>query len=289
MTLLRCARPLLGTLVEIRARGEPAAARRAVACAFEAVSRVHRFMSAHDAESDVARLNRSAHRHPVKVDPDTWRVLDTARTMAQASGGAFDICVAPVLARWGYLPAWLGRRDPKACWQDIELLRGCRIRFRRHLAVDVGGIAKGYAVDRAAETLQRHGITRFSVNAGGDLFVGDGPETLHVRDPADPLRLYAIGELSHAAAATSGAYFAQRERHGNIVHPIVTPASRQCAPLEGSVTVLAPQCVVADALTKIVTVLGEASPPVLNRFGAEALLLARGGSLRRLGDPAVSR
>ena len=136
MTLLRRARPLLGTLVEIKASSEPPAAHRAVAHAFDAVSLVQRLMSAHDAESDVGRLNRSAHRHPVKVDPHTWRVLDTARTMAQASGGAFDVCVAPVLARWGYLPASLRRRDPQACWHDVELLPGSRIHFRRHLAIE---------------------------------------------------------------------------------------------------------------------------------------------------------
>lgn len=287
MTVMRRARPLLGTLVEIGADAEPSGAMRAVTAAFEAVATVHRLMSAHASDSDVDRLNRFAHLGPVKIDPQTWRVLEVAREVSAASGGAFDICVAPVLARWGYLP---GRLDSAGTatvgWRAIELLPGYRVRFAARLAIDLGGIAKGYAADRAAGALAAHGIERFTVNAGGDLRVGSAPETIHVRHPARPACLLPLAEIAHAAVATSGAYFAVKRWRGMPVSPIVAAGSCQPALLNGSVTVFAPECVVADALTKVVAALGEESAGVLARFGAEAFLLSESGALRRLNKAA---
>lgn len=283
------ARPLLGTLVEIRADAEPALAHRAATSAFEAISVLHRLMSAHDPESDVGRLNRFAHSRAMLVSRHTWRVLDAARRVSAASGGAFDICVAPQLARWGYLPKWMGRgRDGRACWKDIELLPDDHVRFRKNASIDLGGIAKGYAVERAAAILIEHGVTRFTVNAGGDMRVGDALQTIHLRDPARPARLLPLAQVSRAAVATSAGYFAAKKRRGKNIHPIVVPRSGQCAPVHGSITVLAAECTLADALTKVVAVLGERSAAVLARFGAEALLLSEGGSLRRMAEPAVA-
>ena len=102
---VRRARPLLGTLVEIRVRGESARAGAAVERAFEAIARVHALMSFHEADSDVSRLNRLAHREAVGVDPHTFAVLEDAERLARASGGAFDIAIAPALVRLGFLPA----------------------------------------------------------------------------------------------------------------------------------------------------------------------------------------
>ncbi len=281
---VRRARPLLGTLVEILAVTDRSSAIRATTAAFEAIASVHRLMSAHEPDSDVGRLNRCAHGQPVRVDAQTWQVLEVARRISAASRGAFDVCVAPVLARWGYLPDWVGRGcDATAGWEAIELLPDCHVRFRAPVAIDLGGIAKGYAVDRASAVLRAHGVARFTVNAGGDLRIGDGPETVHVRDPACPRRLLPLAAVSDAAVATSGAYFAAQTWHGRLVHPIVVPGSRRCTPVGASVTVLAPECIVADALTKVVAVLDGASEGVLARFGAAACVIAPTGDVRRIG------
>ncbi len=275
------ARPLLGTLVEIRAP-EDARALAAIAAAFDAIAEVDRLMSAHRPESDISRVNRLAHLRPVPVNAHTWRVLDMALAMSKATAGAFDICVAPLLARWGYLPRSLARNcEVTSGWDAIELLPDRRVRFARPLAIDVGGIAKGYAVDRAANVLRKRGIRRFTVNAGGDLRIGAAAEVLHVRDPAAPGRLIRIARLRDAAAATSAAYFAQRRRRAQHVHPIVVPGTRRCANLEGSVTVFARDCMVADALTKAVTVLGDTSAGVLARFGAQACVIGPAGRVQR--------
>jgi len=283
---VRRARALLGTLVEIRAVADEATAGRALPAAFDAIAQVHRLMSAHEPDSDVSRLNRYAHAAPVRVHPHTWSVLEAACQISAASDGAFDVCVAPTLAGWDYLPNWIGRAcDASAGWESIELLPDSHVRFRDRVAIDLGGIAKGYAVDQAAATLRAHGVARFTVNAGGDLSVGDTLETVHVRDPACPTRLLPLAEVSCAAVATSGAYFASKNCNGTPVHPIIVPSSRECAPIDGSITVLATTCVVADALTKVVAVLNGAGRHVLDHFGAEACLIAQTGAVKRICAP----
>lgn len=281
------ARPLLGTLVEIRVCDAPNAI-SAVTAAFNAVADVHRLMSAHEAASDIGRLNRFARTRAVHVSAHTWRVLRMAGEISRASEGAFDICVAPLLARWGYLPRAIGRHcHATAGWQAVELLPRRRVRFRAPVAIDVGGIAKGYAVDRAARILREHGIRRFVVNAGGDLRVGEALEVIHVRHPAAPGRLLPVAQARGSAAATSAAYFAQTRSKGRLLHPIAVPGTRRCANLRASITVFARQCAVADALTKVVAVLGDASLPVLRRFGAEACRVGPHGELERVGSAAA--
>src|SRR5690242_21095405 len=97
----RC-RPLLGTFVEITAAGPAVAAHRAIDRAFRAVERVHRLMSFHDPESDVSRINRAGRRDAVRVHAQTWRVLERAQSLAEATRGLFDVTVAAQLVRWRF-------------------------------------------------------------------------------------------------------------------------------------------------------------------------------------------
>src|SRR5262249_14292584 len=149
------ARPLLGTFVEIAvAHAPPDVMERAVEAAFAAIGRVHRLMSFHDPHSDVGRLNRAAATRAVKVHAWTLRVIAQALDLHRRSHGAFDLAVAPVLQAMGVLP---GRRDDRppvamraGTVEAIEVLPGRRVRFSRPgVAIDLGGIAKGFAVDRA--------------------------------------------------------------------------------------------------------------------------------------------
>src|SRR5690349_7463025 len=103
--IMRRARPLLGTFVEIRSSGATrAGTERAIDAAFATIESEHRLMSFHDAGSDVWRLNRDAHDRAVAVDPWTYRVLETALDLHRRSGGVFDIAVASMLQRLGLLP-----------------------------------------------------------------------------------------------------------------------------------------------------------------------------------------
>lgn len=271
------ARPLLGTFVEIGATGpDPDAIPGAIECAFQAVAQVHALMSYHCADSDVSRINREAASRPVEVHASTWRVLAAAQEMAQISAGLFDITIAPTLTRLGLLPRHRGvpRASGTARWPHVELLSGQRVRLARALRIDLSGIAKGYAVDRAIEALQQAGMRSGCVNAGGDLRTfGDTAQTIRVRRLDAPTCTLPLVNLTDAACATSAAYFSARRRQGRLISALIHPLTRAPCGVDRSVTVLAPHCMTADALTKVVHADPLRALPVLARFGARALMI----------------
>lgn len=249
--MIRRARPLLGTLVEIRATADAAA----VAHAFEAIAQAHALMSFQDPASELSRLNHQAWREPVQVHPWTWRVLAAARWLHAHSDGAFDCAV---------------HDGADAHMDAVELLPRRTVRFTRRLRLDLSGIAKGFAVDRALDRLRR-GSTRAVVNAGGDLRVfGPVAESIAVRDPEKPHELRPLGTLSNGAFATSAPYYSEHEGRWAVRDPRRGTSPRRYR----SVSVLAPTCLRADALTKVVWVRGvEAVRPLLARLRAEAIVL----------------
>jgi thiamine biosynthesis lipoprotein len=283
---VRRARALLGTFVEIAAAA-PAARDldAAVEAAFAAVAKVHRLMSFHDPASDVSRLNRDAGARTVVVDAWTWQVIDTAADLHRCSNGAFDITVAPVLQDLGLLPPPDTPAAPATePWRGdaVETLPGRRIRFRHPgTRIDLGGIAKGFAVDRAVDALRAQGVTGGLVNAGGDLAAfGPAAWPIHIRDPRDPrTTLGAIAIGNEALASTGGRPDPFGGAHA--AAPAVIDA-RTGAPARAiaGVTVRAPTAMMADALTKVVMIEGEAAAPLLDRFHASALMVRPGGEVQ---------
>ena len=151
------------------------------------------------------------------------------------------------------------------------MLADDRIRFARPLWLDLGGIAKGYAVDRAIEYLVRHGIREAAVNAGGDLrLLGSHAEVVHLRLPQSPESLVPAIELTDGSLATSAGYFERRRRHGRWVGPHVDGRRRRPVGTRSSVSVVAKRCVVADALTKVVLADRAFAPRMLQQHAATA-------------------
>ena len=244
--MIRRARPLLGTIVSI-------AADAALDAVFETIERVHVLMSAQIPASDIGRINAEAHRQAVPVHGWTFRVLETALHVSQRTDGAFDVVVPGTGARH----------------TDIVLEDGS-VRLRRPARLDVSGIAKGFAVDLAVETLERHGARHGSVNAGGDLrFVGDTERSVCVRVPGNDGRTLQLPSLPYGAYATSCGDF------GATLHDCRNGSSRV---LDWSVTVAAATCVIADALTKAVALLGPRSD-LLRVFDATAFAVDVDGRL----------
>jgi thiamine biosynthesis lipoprotein len=216
---VRRARPLLGTLVEIRVPAHPEA-ERAIGRAFAAIERVHRAMSAQESTSDIARL-RAGHR--LALDPWTRRVLERAEEIRLASAGLFDCA---------------------ACGYALD------------------GIAKGFAVDRAVQALQLADVDTGVVNAGGDLRIfGDAFEEVYVRPPHDPARLVHLGRVKNAAVATSAATL--------LVDPRRT--GRRAWRVSGA-TLIAEDCITADALTKPCLLEPKRAQALAARFRAHALI-----------------
>src|SRR5262249_3037470 len=249
------ARPLLGTYVAIRVSGAPdRVAHRAIEAAFGEIAVVHHRMSFHEVGSDVSRINRGAVGNPIRVHPHTWMVLTWAQRIAEASCGWFDVTVARRLVEWGLLPRPQHARDPdpRASWRDIELSGDDRVLLRRPVWIDLGGIAKGYAVDCATERLQALGITQACVNAGGDLRVfGPSPERVHLRRALPARAAVPIVEIEEGSVASSGAPLDERPRR-EVRGAHVDAIRRRPLRASGFACVIAERCVVADALTKVV-------------------------------------
>jgi FAD:protein FMN transferase len=246
MSVARRVRPWLGTFVEMRVEGlRERKALEAIDLAFEEVATIHRLMSFHSSESDLSRLHRTQPGNAVRVDARTSDVIQCALRVAHVSNGCFDPTVAARQVARGYLPRPRSafEPDPDASWTDIELLDDLTIRLKRALWIDLGGIAKGYAVDRAIEILRSAGAQQMCVNAGGDLRIaGECAEIVYLSDQRRHV------EIADAALASSTANDSRR-----------------------SVSVVAPECIIADALTKVI--LGsnaQQAEQVLAHFSAQA-------------------
>ena len=273
---LRRAQPGLGTLVEIAAVGASAdELNAAITRAFARIAAVQMALSFQDAASELTRINREAQRDWVVLSPDAAAVLAAALEFARASNGLFDPSVGGLLVESGRLPRHPGFPDHAVTdWRAIEL-DGDRVRYARPLLLDFSGIAKGYAVDAALDVLREVGLATATVNAGGDLArFGEGTAPLAVRHPQQPTLTVQLAELRNGAAATSANYF----QPGALRHP----RSGEVLCASASVTVLAADCMTADALTKAVAADPARAPIVLARFDAQAILID--GEHGHLGD-----
>lgn len=278
------ARPLLGTTVAVRVHGlDEKDAHLAINEAFEDIALIHRLMSFQESDSDLSRLNREAADRSIEVHAATFEVLKRAEEMSGLSDGCFDITVAPQLVALGMLPAPDSRRepDPQATWRDVSLEPNHRVRFRRPLWIDLGGIAKGYAVDRAIELLRARGAVQVCVNAGGDLRI-HGPDSERILLTPGEFRGESLPvlEVENAAVASSGSVQPHTDSPSA---PHFDGRSRQSVSNSGFVSVLAQHCVTADALTKVVLAREEHSEPLLRRLGASAHLYDSARGWRHLG------
>jgi len=230
-------------------------------------------MSFQEEGSDVSRMNREAARSPVVVHPDTYYVLAWAVRLAQLSHGLFDASIGGKLVEWGMLaaPNADALPDPRVSFRDIELGSARQVFFKRPLWVDLGGIAKGYAVDRAVAALQACGIRSACVNAGGDLrIVGQEAERVAIRTARAAHDVIPILEIQSGALATSCGAGSSRLHAGERVSCHVSGQTRQAVDARATVSVLAGRCIIADALTKVVLADAAAAAPLLRRFRAAA-------------------
>lgn len=278
---------LLGTFVDVRAEAEDLPrARHAVERAIDAVTTVHRTMSFHERESELTRLHQEAWRNPVRVSAGLYRVLRASIALSRASEGVFDPTVGGSHARAGLLPLHDGCPEPDriACYKHVELLSEHRIRFRVPLLIDLGGIAKGYALDMAMRSMRRAGVHSCSINAGGDMCVFSARGVaVHVRHP-NRTTAFDVARLSNGAIATTAPYL-----EGAASRPgVVDPVHQEMIEFASSVTVAAPRGIWADALTKIVALRPHRCGALLRRFGADALRISSDGTATMIRGRAQS-
>ena len=274
---MRRCRPLLGTYVEIDCKSADA-----VAAGFAAIERIHTMMSAHAQSSEISNVNRFAHLAPVAVSDDTAKVLRRALDWSRASNGVFDVVRAGRRALTnGDLPRHDGQPfpDPGADWTVIQLDAGA-VSLATKACLDLGGIAKGYAVDAAVDAMRAQGADAGLVNAGGDMR-GFGPRAwrVAVAEPWTRRGLLELDLADHALATSAGL----RGSDGlSFAHLDV------CGDEWRSVTVCAPCACDADALTKIVWALGHRSSGLLAAAGSHAFAIGVQGSIEPIGAEALA-
>ena len=246
--LVRRARPLLGTFVEISL---PETATTAFEAGFAAIGHVHDRMSFHEPDSDLSRIHAARAGEYVEVDPHTIRVLRTAATLHRVSDGLFDIAVGRALIQGGFLPKPDGFRltDFPGAAADIILIDDIHLCCERRVLIDLGGIAKGYAVDYAVNALRAAGAPYGIVNAGGDLRVfGPVSQTVHIRSGMGDLVAHVL--LQDCAIASSSNLANRRRQKGKAITPHIG-AGRQPVLIDETISVMASTCMIADAMTKV--------------------------------------
>jgi len=293
----------MGTTYSIRiahVQVRPREIRRLQADVDAALAEVNRQMSTWDPDSEISRFNRAGANEPVAISPDFQSVVRRALEIAEATGGAFDPTVGALVNLWGFGPDGLRRVAPApdqiaaaraiTSWRHLRLLPDGRLQKDvADLKLDLGAIAKGFGVDRVAALLRERGIENFLVEIGGEtLGVGRNdqgePWRVGVLKPDGSANLQGVARLTDGRAiATSGDYRNfYRDENGELRAHIVDP--RTAAPVGhavASVSVLAGDCLTADALATALFVIGpdEGLPLLAERFpGIEALFLVRDGA-----------
>jgi thiamine biosynthesis lipoprotein len=267
--MIRC-KPLLGTFVEIRIEAESPSL-KALDEAFLAIEQVQSLMGFHNPDSELSQINTRSYLEPVRIHPWTAEVLTIAKEVYLQSQGVFNCGVGHRLVEAGLLPRHHNLNNyPFGGIEDLQWIEPSLIRSSLPLCLDLGGIAKGYAVDKAVEALMANGIQAGSVNAGGDLRVfGDRFQGIQIRNPSKPHELIQIGSMKVGAIATSSLYFANRNTSSTSF--MVNPLNQEHIEFSESYSVIANRCVYADALTKVVSISRNTRHPCLNYFSAQAI------------------
>lgn len=270
--LVAAARVSMGSELRLSAWTDQMSPAPAFEEVFREFDRLESLLSVWRDGSDVQRLNAAAGRQPVAMSADTLSVLREARQISEWSGGKFDVTFGVLSGLWRFdhdqddtVPDMteVRRRLPLIDYRALRIddPPGTAFLTRQGMSVNLGGIGKGYAIDRGAAILRRHGLRDFMIQAGGDMFVaghkGDRPWRLAIQDPRGPRdRTFAAIDLSDSTFSTSGDYERAFLKNGVRYHHIIDPSTGEPARGCRSVTILTDRAVLADGLSTAVFLLG---------------------------------
>jgi len=250
--------------------GDDATRRAAIDEAFAAFAEVDRLMSNYRDDSELSAINRNAAHDTVAVSDPMFSVLEAAQRVSAESQGAFDITVGPLVRLWGFhdkqahvpTPAELAAVRPLVDYHNVVLDRASRtVRFARSgVELDLGGIAKGFAVEIAAGVLRKRGLGGF-IDAGGNQYLLGTPPgkrvwTVGIKDPDAPGRVLGVVQTGEISVSTSADYanflVANGRKYGHVLDPHTLEPSEAAL----SVTILSRDGTLADAMSKAAFILG---------------------------------
>jgi thiamine biosynthesis lipoprotein len=275
--LVELEEPSMGTRVHMIAYTTPSVGaeptKQAMRAALQEIRRLERLMTSWRDDSEIAALNRRA-GEAVQVSPETFEVIDKSLWAGRTSHGTFDITFQTMSGLWKFGDAADPVPKPPSA-REVERLRKLvdytliqlddkarTVTVPKNRRIDLGGIAKGYAVDRGARVLKRHGLSSFLVQAGGDLYgAGRKPDGSRwvsgIRDPRGPEdSFFAVLDLEDHAFSTAGDYARAYVINGKRYHHIIDPRTGYPATASRSVTIWARDAFTADAVDDGVFILG---------------------------------
>jgi thiamine biosynthesis lipoprotein len=285
---------IMGTVISVELwSDDPAAGKAAIAAVMEEMRRIDRTMSPHRLDSELSRINRNASFKAVSLSVEMTGLLARAIQFSQLSEGAFDITYAAVGRLFDYR---LGTRPTDDQLAKARLAVGYQnilldeqkqtVRFTRPgVMIDLGGFAKGHAVNNAIHLLREHGIAHANVSAGGDSRVlGDRrgrPWMVGIRDPRRAGEVVALLPLEDTSISTSGDYERFFIKDGVRFHHLINPATGKSPSDVRSVTILAEDGLTAEALSKSVFVLGleKGLKLIESQSGVDAVVVDAAGVL----------
>ncbi len=287
---------LLDTIVTITVvAGSEKEAGDAMDKAFEEIRRLGGLLDFFSPESEISAINRNAGITPVAVSPETLDLLERASEVSAGSNGAFDITVGAVVSLYDFHrkvrppDSLIRERLPLVNFRDLILDRSLGTAFlrRKGMTVDAGGIAKGYAADRAVEVLKSAGISAALVAVAGDIRAygskpGGKPWLVGIRDPRGSGLddIIATIPLRDMAVSTSGDYERFFIEDGKRIHHLIDPKTGHPAGGVMSVTVVGPLAVYTDSLATAVFISGiEKGLKTAEAFGYDALMIDASGGI----------
>lgn len=274
--------------------GDADSANRLAGAAIAEVLRIEAAYSRYRSDSIVGRINAAAGRDFVECDDETLRLLDFADQLYEESGGLFDITSGVLRRAWDFKAARVpGAAELSACtacigWRGVERKDGAIRLPRAGMELDFGGFGKEYAADRAADALVAQGVRHGYVNLAGDLRVcgprPDGaPWAVGIQHPRDPGGLSATLAMRGDALATSGDYERFFDHEGKRYCHILDPRTGMSVTHWRSVSVVAPQAIVAGAVSTIAMLKQQAGLAYLQASGFDFLAIDHLGAVHRAG------
>ena len=271
---------MMGTIVQIKVYNKLQNIEQIIEKAFAAMENVNKLASNYIDSSQISIINREAHKFFLEIDPSLFKIIEQSQQISDMTEGAYDITISPLLKLWNYndpnpqLPSEeeIKRASMFVNYKNV-LLKKNKIKFTKQgMRIDLGGIAKGYAVDKAMKVLLKHGIKDALIDAGGDFSAisGDltkGKRKVWIKHPRQKDRLFGYFHIDNGSVATSGDYerffFVDSVRY----HHIINPKTGYPANESISVTIKAYSAMMADALATAVFLIGpEKGINLINQF-----------------------
>lgn len=281
MAILDRCKPILGTYVDISlnsANTDAVTLLEASNAAFAQIQAIHDLMSFHEYGSQLSQINREALHGDVEISPAMHDVLKTALDLSAATDGLYDITIASQLVKNGKLPWHEYAPDLGGNWKAIHLQKDS-VYFSKNIIIDLGGIAKGYAVDCAFEYLLSlpFPFTQITINAGGDM------RMLHWQNQKIVIRSPAFWGRNRLVevAMRSGALATSVSGRGSQSSHVLNPKTFKLIKAKKSISVFANNCMIADALTKIMYLAPDRTD-ILDSYQASGLSINSYGQRKAL-------